>query len=206
MKRALSLLAALALPTFAAAAAETWEIDPVHTSTSFSVKHLVITTVRGVFGKTTGTARIDDQDPARSSVEATVDASTIDTRVPQRDGDLKSPNFLDVEKYPTITFRSTKVRPAGKGKLKLTGEVTLHGVTRPVTFDVTGPTRAIQGPKGELRRAISASAKINRHDFGLNYSKAVEAGPVVGTTVDIQIDAELVKAGAPKEQAEQKGK
>ncbi|HZZ83897.1 MAG TPA: YceI family protein [Anaeromyxobacteraceae bacterium] len=196
MKRLLALAAALSLP--ALAAADTWEIDPAHTSTSFSVKHLVITTVRGVFGNTTGKASIDDKNLAKSSVEATVDAATIDTRVKQRDDDLKSPNFLDVAKYPTITFKSTKVQPEGKGKLKLTGDLTLHGVTKPVTFQVTGPTAAVKGMQGELRRALSGTARINRHDFGLNYGKAVEAGPVVGDMIDVQLDAELVKPAAEK--------
>ncbi|BDG10257.1 YceI family protein [Anaeromyxobacter paludicola] len=191
MKRFASLLAALAFPALAGAA--TWEIDPAHSSTSFSVKHLVITTVRGVFGKTTGTVELDEKSPARSKVEATVDATTIDTRVKQRDDDLKSSNFLDVEKFPTIAFKSTQVRAAGKGKLEVTGDLTLHGVTKPVTFHVTGPSGTVKGMQGELRRSASATARINRHDFGLNYSKAIEAGPVVGDTVDLQIDAELVQ-------------
>ncbi len=196
MKRLLAFALALVLP--ALAAASNWTIDPAHSATSFSVKHLVISTVRGVFGKTTGTVNLDDQDLAKSTVEATVDATTIDTRVQKRDDDLKSPNFLDVAKYPTITFKSTSVEPEGTGKLKLTGDLTLHGVTKPVTFEVTGPSEVVKGMQGEQRRAVSATARINRHDFGLNYSKAIEAGPVVGDMVDLQLDAELVKAEPKK--------
>jgi len=191
MKKLTAILVAFAVP--AVALAETYGIDEFHTQTGFAVKHLVISTVKGEFGKTTGTVSIDDKDLSKSSVEATIDVTSINTRIADRDGHLKSPDFFDVAKFPTITFKSTKVEKAGEGKLKVTGNLTIKGVTKPVTLDVAGPTGEIKGMKGEARRGLSASTKINRQDFGLTWSKMVEAGPVVGDEVAINIDAELVK-------------
>ena len=193
MKRLLLLAVAAALPLSALAETATWNIDPAHSDTSFAIKHLVISTVRGHFGKTTGTLQIDEKDQAKSSVEATVDTTTIDTRVAARDADLKSENFFDVAQYPQMTFKSTKVAKAGKGKLKVTGDLTVKGTTKPVTWDVTY-SQPVKGIQGELRRAFSGTTRINRREFGLSYSKAVEAGPIVGDNVDITIDLEAVKA------------
>src|SRR6266542_3796029 len=184
MKRLLAFALALVLPALAAAQATTWDIDPAHSSSSFAVKHLVVSTVRGAFGKTTGAIKFDEKNLTKSSVEATVDVSTIDTRVEDRDKDLKSPNFFEAEKYPTITFKSTKVQKAGADKLKVTGDLTMKGTTKPVTWNVTY-TKPVTGMKGEMRRAFSATTKINRKDFGLTYSKVIEAGPVVGDQVDV---------------------
>jgi polyisoprenoid-binding protein YceI len=197
MKKLASLVAAFALAVPALAAADTWNIDTAHAQTGFSVKHLVISTVKGEFGKTTGTVTLDDKDITKSSVEATIDVSTINTRIPDRDGHLKSPDFFDVAKYPTITFKSTKVEKAGDG-LKVTGNLTVKGVTKPVTLDVVGPTAEIKGMRGEIRRGLTARTRINRQEFGLTWSKLVEAGPVVGDEVSIEIDAELVKAQPSK--------
>ncbi len=201
MKRFLAVALTAILPALAAADVTHWTIDPAHTSSQFSVKHLVISTVRGQFGKTTGTLRLDEKDLTKSAVEAAVDVTTIDTRVAARDADLKSPNVFDAEKYPTMTFKSTKVVKAGKDKLKVTGDLTLKGTTKPVVFDVTYTPAAITGMKGESRRGFSATTKINRKDFGLNYSKMIEAGPVVGDEVTIVVDAEAIKE-QPKAQAE----
>ena len=201
MKRFLALALTAILPTLAAAEATSWTIDPAHTSSQFSVKHLVISTVRGQFGKTTGVLRLDEKDLTKSAVEAVVDVTTIDTRVADRDTDLKSPNFFDAAKYPTMTFKSTKVEKAGKGKLKVKGDLTIKETTKPVVLDVTYTPAAITGMKGESRRGFSATTKINRKDFGLNWSKVVEAGPVVGDEVTITIDAEAIK-DQTKEQAE----
>ncbi len=196
MKRIASVATtlALALPGLALGASSTWQIDPVHTQTLFGVRHMVISTVKGEFGKTTGTLTLDEGDITKSRVEASIDTTTINTREPKRDEDLRSPNFLDAAKYPTMTFKSTKVEKAGEGKLKVTGDLTLHGVTKPVTLEVTGPTAEIKDPWGNVKRGVSATAKINRKDFGLTYSKAIEAGPVVGDEVSIEIDAEFAKA------------
>jgi polyisoprenoid-binding protein YceI len=196
MKRlAVAVAAALAVP--ALAGADTWNIDPAHTQTGFSVKHLVISTVKGEFGKTTGAVSLDDKDVTKSTVEATIDVTSINTRIADRDGHLKSPDFFDVAKYPTITFKSTKVEKVGDG-LKVTGNLTVKNVTKPVTLDVVGPSAEIKGMRGELRRGLTARTRINRQDFGLTWSKAVEAGPVVGDEVSIEIDAELVKAQPAK--------
>jgi polyisoprenoid-binding protein YceI len=186
-------LALAAIPALAAAETTTWTIDPAHSDTTFAVKHLVISTVRGHFGKTTGTVQLDEADPTRSSIQATVDVSTVDTRVPNRDADLKSENFFDVAKYPTATFKSTKIEKAGADHLKVTGDLTLKGTTKPVTFDVSYTPKAITGMRGEQRRGFSATTRLNRREFGLNYSKAVEAGPVVGDEVQLEIDGELIK-------------
>ncbi len=201
MKRIANMTAILAAVLPAAALASTWDVDPMHSHASFTVKHLVISNVRGEFGKTTGQVVIDDADITRSSAEATIDVSTVDTRVPPRDADLRSSNFFDVAKYPTMTFKSTKVERAGAGKLKVTGNLTMHGVTKPVVLDVEGPTPEIKGMMGETRRALSATTKINRKDFGLAWNQMVEAGPVVGDDVSIEVSVELVKADASKAEA-----
>ena len=194
MKRIAAAVAALAFaPALARADVSTWNIDPAHTMAGFSVKHLVISTVRGEFGKTTGVLHLDDTDVTKSSVEATIDTTTVNTRIADRDNHLKSPDFFDVAKYPTITFKSTKVVKA-HGHLEVTGDLTLKGVTRPVTLPVTGPTPEIKDPGGNLRRGIQATGKISRKEFGLLWNKVVEAGPVVGDEVAIEIDAEVVKA------------
>ncbi|HET7824700.1 MAG TPA: YceI family protein [Anaeromyxobacter sp.] len=197
MKRILATLLALT-PVLGLAEASSWNLDPAHSQATFSVRHLVISNVRGEFGKLTGAANFDDKDASKSSVEATIDTTTIDTRVAKRDEDLKSENFFDVAKYPTITFKSTKVEKAGKGKLKVTGDLTMHGVTKPVVLAVEGPTQDIKDPWGNTRRGFSATTTINRRDFGLAYSKAIEAGPVVGDQVKIDISAEFVKEAGDK--------
>jgi polyisoprenoid-binding protein YceI len=184
-------LALVALPALALAG-DTWNIDTSHTQTGFSVKHFMLSTVRGDFDKTTGTAVIDDADVTRSTVEVTIDVTTISTRDQKRDAHLKSPDFFDVAKYPTATFKSTKVEKAGEG-LKVTGDLTMHGVTKPVVLDVTTLTKEMKDPYGNSRRAVSATARLNRKDFGVSY------GPdsVVSDLVNVSIEAELVKAAPP---------
>jgi len=184
-------LALVALPALALAG-DTWNIDTSHTQAGFSVKHFMLSTVRGDFAKTTGTAVIDDADVTRSSVEVTIDVASVATRDQKRDAHLKSPDFFDVAKFPTMTFKSTKVEKAGEG-LKVTGDLTMHGVTKPVVLDVTNLTQEIKDPYGNSRRAVSATAKLNRKDFGVSY------GPdaVVSDMVNVSIEAELVKAAPP---------
>jgi polyisoprenoid-binding protein YceI len=193
MNRRFALAVAAILPLAASAETTTWTIDPVHSTSSFAVKHLVITTVHGQFGKTTGTVQYDEQDPTKSKAEATIDVTTINTQNDNRDADLKSANFFDVANHPNMTFKSTKVEKVGDGKFKVTGDLTIRGNTKPVTLDVTS-SQAVKGMEGELRRAFSATGRINRKDFGLTYSKTVEAGPIVGDNVDLTIEAETVKA------------
>lgn len=200
MKRLVPVLVAVAAPVLALAEAAQWNLDPMHTQSTFAVRHLVISTVRGEFKKTAGAVKYDEKDPSKSSVEATIDATTINTREEKRDEDLRSANFLDVQKYPTITFKSTKVESAGAGKLKVTGDLTMHGVTKPVVLE-TSLTPEIKDPWGNTRRGVQATTKLNRQDYGLTYGKMIEAGPVVGNEVQIEIDAELVKQ-APKAAAD----
>jgi polyisoprenoid-binding protein YceI len=152
-----------------------------------------ISNVQGDFTKVTGSAVLNDKDVAQSQVQATIDVSTVDTRVADRDKDLKSANFFEVDKYPTMEFKSTKIVKNGD-KLQVTGDLTLHGTTKPVTFDVDGPTPDTKDPWGNTRRGISATTTINRQDFGLKWNNHLGTGEaVVGDMVKIQIDVEFVK-------------
>ena len=184
---------AAALPTLALAEVSTWNIDPAHTRVGFSVKHLVISDVKGEFLKTAGKASLDDKDLSRSSVEATIAASSVDTREPKRDTHLKSPDFLNAEKCPDLTFKSTKVEAGADGALKIYGELTIRCTTKAVTLDGE-ITKPITDPWGNTRRGISASTKINRRDYGVSWGGLSDAGPIVGDEVKIDIQAELVKA------------
>jgi polyisoprenoid-binding protein YceI len=171
----------------------TWTIDPNHSTAQFTVRHLGISNVRGNFTKVAGTVVLNEKDISQSQVSASIDVSSVDTRVEMRDKDLRSPNFFDVEKYPTIEFKSKKVVSDG-GKLQLIGDLTIHGTTREVTLDVDGPTPEMTDPWGNPRRGISATTAINRKDFGLLYNKLLGTGEaMVGDNVKIQIDAEFVK-------------
>jgi polyisoprenoid-binding protein YceI len=171
----------------------TWNIDSAHSTAQFTVRHLGISNVTGSFSKVTGSVVLNEKDIAQSQVSASVDLSSVDTRVEARDKDLKSPNFFDVAKYPTIEFKSKRIVSSG-GKLQVTGDLTIHGTTREVTLDVDGPTPELADPWGNSRRGISATTTINRKDFNLVYNKLLNSGEaVVGDNVKIQIDAEMVK-------------
>jgi len=177
----------------ALAQTSTWNIDPAHSTAQFTVRHLAISNVTGSFTKVTGSIPLIDQDITQSQVSANIEVSSVDTRVEARDKDLKSPNFFDVEKYPTIEFKSKRIVSSG-GKLQVIGDLTIHGTTHEVTLDVDGPTPALTDPWGNLRRGISATTAINRRDFNLLYNKLLGTGEaVVGDNVKIQIDAEIVK-------------
>lgn len=157
---------------------------------------MMISWVTGEFGRVTGAVEFDPADPAQSHVEATIDAATLSTREAQRDRHLKSGDFLDVGRYPAITFSSTKVSPAGESAYKVDGELTIRGVTRPVTLAVDSVTAEIKDPDGRLRRGASARTRIARKDFGLTWNAVLESGGfVVGDDVDITIDVELVRKG-----------
>lgn len=171
----------------------TYAIDPAHSSVHFSVRHLMVSNVRGEFTKLTGTVKFDPEKPETSTIEAIIDATSISTRDPQRDGHLKSPDFLDTEKFPTITFRSKKVEIVSGGG-KVTGDLTIHGVTREIVLDVEGPTPEIKDPWGKQRIGASATAKLSRKDFGLTWNAALETGGVmVGDEVKITLDVEVVR-------------
>src|SRR6266852_138634 len=191
------LAAVFSLP--AAGATSEWKIDPPHSSAQFAVRHLTISTVRGAFSKVSGTVQLDDQDITKSSVEVTIDAASVDTRVPDRDQDLRSDRFFEVAKYPTITFKSKKVEQVAAGKLNITGDLTIRGTTKEVVLDVDGPTPPIRDPKGNQRAAISATTKINRQDYGVKFNAKMDnGGLVVGDEVSITIDAEMVKSAPAK--------
>ena len=172
----------------------TWQLDSAHSNAQFSVRHLGISNVQGEFTKVTGTVQVDDQDISKSSVTASIDVASIDTRAQGRDNDLKSEHFFDVAKYPTLTFQSTKIWKTGEGTAKMTGNLTLHGVTKEVTFDVSGPSKTIQA-MGGTRRGASATTKINRQDFGLTYlsNKLPGGDEMIGDDVTITLDIEMVQ-------------
>jgi polyisoprenoid-binding protein YceI len=187
------LAAALSLP--AAAATSTWNIDPAHSSAQFSVRHLAISTVRGTFSKISGTVQLDESDITKSTVNVSIDVATVDTHEPDRDADLRTDKFFDVAKYPTMTFKSKKVEQVAPGKLKVTGDFTLHGVTKEVVLDVEGPTPPVKDPWGNQRAAVSASTKINRQAYGVKWNATMDnGGVVVGDDVSINLDVEMVKA------------
>jgi polyisoprenoid-binding protein YceI len=186
---AVTLLASLS----ALAQTSNWTIDPAHSTAQFTVRHLAISNVSGNFTKVAGNAVLNEKDIAQSQVSATIDVNSVDTRVEARDKDLKSPNFFDVEKYPTMEFKSKRISNAG-GKLQLIGDLTIHGTTREVTLDVDGPTPELNDPWGNVRRGFSATTAINRKEFGLVYNNLLKTGEaVVGDNVKIQIDVEMVK-------------
>jgi len=170
-----------------------YEIDSTHSSVHFSVRHLMVSNVRGEFTKVSGTVKFDAERPETSTVEATIDANSISTRDAQRDGHLKSADFLDTEKFPTITFRGKKVeiQPGGG---KITGDLTIHGVTREIILDVEGPSPEMKDPWGKQRIGASATTKLSRKEFGLTWNAALETGGVmVGDEVKINIDVEFVR-------------
>jgi polyisoprenoid-binding protein YceI len=192
-----ALAALLSLPAFAGPT--TYQIDPQHSSAQFAVTHLMISTVRGEFHGLKGTVLVDDGDISKSSVNVAIDATSVDTREPDRDKHLRSADFFDVANHPTITFKSTKVESAGPGKLKVTGDLTIRGVTKQVVLDVTAPKSPIKDPWGLQRTAVSGSAKINRQDFGVAWNKTLDSGGVVvGDNVDITLDVEMVVPPAAK--------
>jgi len=186
------LVGVMALAISAAGQTETWQLDPPHSAAQFAVRHMGISTVRGTFTKLSGTVQYDPTDPTKSSIDATIDAASVDSRVEMRDNDLRSPKFLDVQKFPTITFKSKRVEPAGTGKLKVTGDLTIHGVTKEVVLDVEGPSEPIKDPRGNMHMGASATTTINRRDFGVGNIPAA----MVAENLAITIDLELVKPGA----------
>jgi len=189
--------AAAQAPAAAAGGPNTWTIDTAHSQAAFAVKHMMVSTVRGSFGKTEGTIEYDGKNVASIKAEATIDTTTITTNNEKRDTHLKSADFFDVAKFPTITFKSKKAEAAGAGKFKLTGDLTLRGVTKEVTLDVEGPSQPLIA-QGRARVGATATLKINRQDYGVSWSRAVDGGGVVvGDEVAITLELELVKPIAP---------
>jgi len=176
-------------------AVQTWHLDPAHTVAEFKVKHMMISNVKGQFTGVSGVLFHDVNDISGSRVEVSIDASTVNTRDAQRDAHLRSADFFDVEKFPTLTFRSASVQRTGEGELAVAGDLTIHGVTRLVTFSVEGPTPPALDPWGNTRIGLSAVAKINRKDFGLVWNAALETGGIlVGEEVTITLDVQFVRA------------
>ncbi|HEY3973457.1 MAG TPA: YceI family protein [Candidatus Sulfotelmatobacter sp.] len=175
--------------------ATTWNIDPAHSHAEFKVRHMMISNVKGHFTKVSGKLILDETDLSKSKVEAVIDATSIETREPQRDAHLKSADFLDVEKFPTLSFTSSRISLVRDGELEVEGNLTIHGVTRKVLFSVEGPTPPMKDPWGNTRVGVSATTKINRKDFGLTWNAALETGGiVVGEEVTIDLEVEFIKA------------
>jgi polyisoprenoid-binding protein YceI len=183
-------LVSTALPSLA----ETYTIDPQHSQAGFSIRHMMLSNVRGAFSKVSGTIDYDPAKPGDTKVNATIDMNSVDTHDADRDKHLKTPDFFDTTKYPTMTFKSTKVLAKGKTHMTVFGDLTLHGVTKPVTLDVDGPTAELKDPKG-AKRGASATTKIHRKDFGINYNKQLDNGGVaLGEDVDVTLDVEMKAA------------
>ena len=195
MKRiitSISTIIALSLPAFAFAS--TWTIDSDHSNVGFKVRHLMVSNVKGSFEKFTGTVEIDDKDIAKSKVEVSIDTNSVNTNVAKRDVHLRSADFFDVAKYPAMTFVSKKVAKNGKDKLNVTGDLTLHGVTKSVVLDIEGPSQESKDPWGNIRKGATATTKINRKDFGLVYNAVLETGGVaVGEEVTITLEIEMIQ-------------
>lgn len=199
---AIALTLLLAAP---AAFAQTWELDKAHSNVSFSVKHLMVTNVRGEFRDFTATVTPNEKDVTKSAIEAVVKVTSIDTREPKRDEHLKSADFFDVAKFPDMVFKSTSISKAGKGKFKMKGDLTVHGVTKPVVFDLELPAAPVKDPWGMERIGALATATINRKDFGVTWNKTLDnGGLLVGEEVKIIIDAELLKKPPEQPKAEAK--
>ncbi len=184
--------ALLAVPS--QAFASKWEFDPVHTTAMFTVKHLMVSDVTGRFKTVSGVVDLDEKSTEKSTVELEIDAASIDTNNEKRDGHLKSADFFEVDKHPKITFKSKKIAKAGKDKYKVTGDLTMRGVTKEVAVEVM-VSGEMKGPDGAMKRGVSATAKINRTDWGLKWNMALEAGGgvIVGEQVQIKVDIELTK-------------
>jgi len=165
-----------------------WQLDPNHSSTQFSVRHMGISTVRGTFTKLSGTGQYDPTNPSNDLVEVTIDTASVDTRVQMRDNDLRSDHFFDTQKYPAMTFKSTKFEAAGGGRLKVTGDLTIHGVTKPITLDVEGPSKPVDDGHGHIHMGVAASGTVNRTDFGMTGAQGM-----VGNEISLTIDAEFVR-------------
>jgi polyisoprenoid-binding protein YceI len=192
IRKSILTMALLAAPLLQAAE---YQIDPAHSAAHFTVRHMMVSNVRGDFSKVTGTIVYDEKNPAATRIDATIDATTVNTSEPKRDAHLKSADFLDVTKYPVMTFKSKRVKVTADG-LAVTGDLTIHGVTREVVLNVEKPSAELKDGKGGARRGATATTKINRKDFGLTWNMAIEAGGVaVGEEVAIVIDIEATRPG-----------
>lgn len=205
-KSAVLALVALGLIMPAADASDEWTIDPMHTAAHFSIKHMMISTVRGGFGNVSGTVNYDGKNLVKAIVNARIDAKTINTGEEKRDEHLRSKDFFETEKFPEITFKSTSIKPKGKGKFAMTGDLTMHGVTKPVTLDVEGPSQEIKDKKGNHKVGFSATGTIKRKEFGISHNSVLDGGGVaLGEEVPITLDIEMSKPGDGKPEEKTKG-
>lgn len=194
MKRFMLFILTIALLAPLNTFATTYELDPYHSSIQFKVKHLMITNVKGVFEKFRGTVAIDEKDITKSKVNVTIEMASVNTNINKRDEHLRSADFFDTAKFPVMTFVSTKVEKIGKDRLRVTGNLTIKGITKQVVLNVEGPTAEVKSPQGDIRRGASATATVNRNDFGVSWNKKLDGGGfVVGEEVNIIIDTELAK-------------
>ena len=176
-------------------AVTTWNIDPVHTTAEFKVRHMMISNVKGQFASVSGVIKRDETDVTNSRVEASIEVGSISTRDSDRDAHLKSADFLHAEQFPTLSFTSTRVTRRGEEEFAVEGDLTIRAVTRKVVFAVEGPTAPAKDPWGNTRIGLSATTKINRKDFGLTWNAALEAGGLlVGDEVTITLDVQAVLA------------
>jgi polyisoprenoid-binding protein YceI len=181
-------------PSLLPAQSGRWRIDPLHSSAQFSVRHMMISTVRGHFGGVNGTVVYDPKNPNASSVEATIDCSTVNTGEAKRDSDLKSAEFFDVAHYPVMKFKSKRVDDAGGGRLRVTGDLTINAITRPVVLDLDTPTDPIKDTQGRQKIGVSGTTRISRKEFGILYNPIMESGGVaVSDEVSINLDIELIR-------------
>ena len=198
MFRVFAVAAALFTAAAPSVEAQTWTIDQAHSAAHFAVRHMMVSTVRGDLGKITGTVSFDAKQPSAGSVEATIDVSGIDTREPGRDKHLKSADFFDAEKFPTMTFKSKRIEPAAGGGYKVTGDLTMKGVTKEVVLDVEPLRPAIKDQRGATRTGTAATTTLNRQDFGISWSRSLDGGGlVVSDEVAVTIDVELISAPPP---------
>jgi polyisoprenoid-binding protein YceI len=182
------------LPPALRAQAVSWRIDPLHSSAQFSVRHMMISTVRGQFGGVTGAMTYDPKNPTASSVEATIDCATVNTGEPKRDADLKTAEFFDVRRYPVMKFKSRKVAITGPDKLRVTGDLTINAITRQVVLEVDEPTAPVRDTQGREKIGVSGLAKISRKEFGILYNPIMESGGVVvSDEVTINLEIELIR-------------
>jgi polyisoprenoid-binding protein YceI len=192
---AVTVAALTLLPVAALAQTQAWEGDPVHTHIGFSVRHMMVSNVKGEFAKYSIKVQADPKDPTKSTVDVTIDVASINTGNAQRDGHLKSPDFFDAAKYPSITFKSKKIVKTGKDSFKVTGDLTIKGKTKEIALAVKNFVGPIKDPTGTMRSGFEASAKIDRRDYGVSFNKALEGGGViVGNEVGISLEVELTQS------------
>jgi len=191
MFQRLLAVAAVTLGMVAPAAGQTWVIDPNHSAASFAVRHMSVSIIRGEFQKMTGSVEFDGKDITKALVSVEIDAASINTRAAKRDAHLRNPDFFDVDKFPTITFTSKRIEPAGPGKFRMIGDLTMHGVTKEIVLNGEGPSKPFLNPNGTVYSGATATGTINRRDFGINYGKIFDGAIEIADEIQLTLDVEL---------------